>query len=182
MVATTTIGLLPVAMPAGAAPAEMLANGDFAAGDTYWILEQTGVATGRIDIVKEGPTGKDALRLKVLTLDDKPWKLQLCHKGIQIKKGVAYLLSFWAKSDHPVSISVNCMQNHAPWEHHGAAEEVALSTEWKLTQFKFVGPYDDDDMRVTFTNLAAASGQLFWFADCSLSEVPTVGQAKEPSH
>jgi len=181
MAAIATIGLLTVSTPTDAAPTEMLTNGDFAAGGTHWALEQTGVATGRIDIVKEGPIGKAAMRLKVLTLDDKPWKLQICQKEIQIKKGATYLLSFWAKSDHPVPISVNCMQNHAPWEHHGVAEEVPLSTEWKQTQFKFVGPYDDDNMRVTFTNLAVAIGQLFWFADCSLREVPPSMAGSPPS-
>jgi hypothetical protein len=171
-VAVATIGLLIVATTADAAPAEMLTNGDFVRGETNWTLEQTGGATGQIDIVREGPSGKAALRLKVLTLADQPWNLQICQKGIQIKKGVTYTLSFWAKSDHPVRISVNCMQNHAPWEHHGAAEEVALSTEWQETQFQFVGPYDDDNMRVTFTNLAVAVSQRFWFADCSLREIP----------
>lgn len=172
MAAFASIGLLTAATPTDATPAEMLKNGDFAAGATHWTLDQTGVATGQIDIVKEAPIGKAAMRLKVLTLDDKPWKLQIYQKDIQIKKGVTYMLSFWAKSDRPVPISVNCMQNHAPWEHHGAAEEVALSTEWKQTQFKFVGPYDDDNMRVTFTNMAVMIGQCFWFADCSLREVP----------
>lgn len=181
MAAIATVGLPAVSTPAAAAPAEMLANGDFAAGDTHWTLEQTGAATGHIDIVKEGTNGKAAMRLKVLTLDNNPWKLQICHDGIRIKKGVTYLLSFWAKSDHPVSINVNCMQNHVPWEHHGAAEEITLSTEWKQMQFKFVGPYDDDNMRITFTNLAVAAGQLFWFADCSLTEVPPSMAGSPPS-
>ena len=87
MAAMATIGLTAVSTPTDAAPTEMLTNGDFAAGGTHWTLEQTGVATGQIDIAKEGPIGKDALRLKVLTLDDKPWKLQLCQKDIANQKG-----------------------------------------------------------------------------------------------
>lgn len=160
-----------VTTPTGATPAEMLANGDFSAGVTPWTLEQTGGATGQVDIVQGMPSGQAALRLKVLTLGDKPWGLQLCHKGIRIKKGETYVLSIWAKSDRPSPITVNCMQDHAPWEHHGAAEEILLSTEWKQTTFKFFGPYDDDNMRVSFTNLALATGQVLWFGNCSLQQI-----------
>ena len=38
----------------------------------------------------------------------------------------------------------------------------------KPETFTFVGPWTDDNARITFTNLGTTVGQTYWFADCSL--------------
>jgi len=48
-------------------PAEMLVNGNFADGTNHWVVVGESGATGRAEMVGEGPDGKAALRLKVLT-------------------------------------------------------------------------------------------------------------------
>lgn len=148
---------------------ELLVNGDFKRGLSGWTVEQSG-ATGNAAVVKEGVAGQAALRLNVLTVGDKPWRLQVHQPKLRIEKGKRYVLSFWAKTNRPVAITVNCMQNHAPWEHHGAAAETGLTLEWKQVRFSFEGPWDDANARITFTNLGTAPGQTYWFANCSLKE------------
>src|SRR5450432_1121577 len=138
--------------PAKPAAGEMLVNGNFAEGNANWTLEQNTSATGQVDVVNEGPAGQPALRLKVLTVSDTPWHLQLFHKGLRIEKDKNYVLTFWAKSDRAGNINVNCMQNHEPWDHH-IQKEIALDTQWKQIQFTFAGPWDDDNARICFTNL-----------------------------
>ena len=147
---------------------QLLSNGDFSAGLKKWTIEETG-AKGKAEVVPEAPGKRSALRLKVVKVGTQSWNLQAYQGGIRIKKGQAYTLKLWAKSDRPVTITVNCMQNHAPWEHHGAATEVALTPKWQLVTFPFVGPWNDDNARVTFTNLGTVTGQTYWFAGVSLT-------------
>lgn len=168
-----SIGLSPLALatkPSG----EILINGDFSNGMSNWKLEESG-ATGRSQVLPEGPNGKPALRLKVLTIGDSPWRLQIYHAGVTMDKTKRYALSLWVKSDRNGVFTVNCMQNHAPWEHHGAAKEVPLTEDWKQVRFAFDGPWDDSNARITFTNLGTVPGQTYWFARCSLREI---GMAK----
>ena len=89
------------------APVEMLVNGNFADGDANWTLEQNSTATGKIDFVNEGPDGKAALRLKVLSVSGTAWHVQLFQKGLRFEKDKNYLLTFWAKSDRAGDINVN---------------------------------------------------------------------------
>jgi hypothetical protein len=152
---------------------ELLKNGNFAACDSNWILERNNGAAGKIECVKEGPDGKDALRLKVLTISDALWHLQLYQKVSHIVKGATYSMTFWVKSDRTGDINVNCMQNHEPWDHR-TQQKMSISTEWKQLRFTFVGAWNDDDARVCFTNLGTTPGQVYWFADCSLVQTALV--------
>lgn len=147
-------------------PAEMLLNGNFADGTNHWVVMESG-ATGRAEIVAEGPEGKTALRLRVLTIGDKPWRLQIYQTGMRVEQGKAYVLTFWAKSDRAGSIMVNCMQNHAPWDHQ-TQKQMPVSAEWEPLRYTFVAPWDDDKVRISFTDLGTVPEQVYWFASCSL--------------
>jgi hypothetical protein len=151
---------------AARASAEMLVNGNFAAGMTNWVVMESG-STGKAEIVAEGPDGKPALRLKVLTVGDQPWRLQVYQTGMRVEKGKAYVLTFWTKSDRAGSIMVNCMQNHAPWDHQ-TQKQMPVSTDWQPLRYTFVAPWDDDKVRISFTDLGTVPDQIYWFANCSL--------------
>jgi hypothetical protein len=148
---------------------EMLKNGNFENGDANWILNQTNGATGQMEPVKEGPDGKAAMRLKVLTTSDQPWRLLLYQKLPPIEKFKTYTLTFWVKSDRVGSINATCMQSHAPWDHK-TQQPVTISSEWKHVQYTFEGAWDDDNARICFTNLGTTPGQVYWFANCSLMQ------------
>ena len=157
----------PAASAAVSASAEMLVNGNFADGTNNWVLVAESGATGRAEIVGEGPDGQAALRLKVLTIGDQPWRFQFYQTGLRVEKGKTYVMTFWAKSDRPGSITVNCMQNHEPWDHH-TQEKMPVATAWQPLRFTFVAPWDDDNVRSSFTDLGTTPDQVYWFANCSL--------------
>jgi hypothetical protein len=171
--------LLAIAVLAGAAiptaaadtranpPDELLRNGDFSQGQAHWESEQANGATAQIDIVKDGPTGRPALWIKVLTIADKSWRLQWSQKQFTITKGRPYVLTFWARAKNAGAINVTCMQNHAPWDHSTQAK-IELTSEWRQIEFPFTGAWDDDNARISFTNLGTDVGQEYWFARCSL--------------
>lgn len=153
-------------------PIEMLSNGSFVKSASNWTLEQTAPAKGQMSVVTDGPNGQHALRLLVRSVSDHQWHLQIYQNGLRLHKDAAYVLSFWAKSDRAGEIKVNCQQNHEPWEHHEIALPVSLSPAWKQIRYAFVGPYDDSDMRLQFTDLGVQVNQVYWFAGCSLMENP----------
>jgi hypothetical protein len=158
---------------------EMLANGSFADGISNWVIVAESGATGQAEVVSEGPDGRAALRLKVLTIAELPWRLQFYQTGMRVEKGKTYVLTFWAKSDRPGSITVNCMQNHEPWDHH-TQEKLPVSTAWQPMRFTFVAPWADDNVRISFTDLGTAAGQVYWFANCSLVSLPGAKTSAAP--
>ena len=149
------------------AAGEMLVNGNFTAGVTNWVLEHTEGAKGSVECGQEGPDGKAALRIKVLSVTNKAWHLQFYQTGPRVEKGRSYNLTFWAKSDRDSSLKVNCMQNHEPWDHE-TQEQLPLTTEWRKLHFTFVASWSNDNVRITFTDLGATVGQVYWLAKCSL--------------
>jgi len=172
---TSTFGIAMAAaicqaMPCGPRVQERLINGDFAKGELGWQFEVNGVARGTVAVVEEGPNGAKALKVMVQAISDHAWHLQVLQKGIKFTKGASYVMSFWGKADSNVQIKLNFQQNHEPWEHHGAQQEIRLTPKWQKFEYKFAGPYDDPDMKVQFTDLATKVGQIYWFSKCSLRE------------
>jgi len=49
-------------------------------------------------------------------------------------------MSFWGKADSNVQIKLNFQQNHEPWEHHGAQQEIRLTPKWQKFEYKFAAP------------------------------------------
>ncbi|MFK7769305.1 MAG: PQQ-binding-like beta-propeller repeat protein [Mariniblastus sp.] len=148
------------------AAGELLANGDFSDGMTGWFVDKGANESGKTEVTKDGPEGAASAKITVVSAPDEPWQLQMFHK-VKIEKGTSYLLSYWAKAKDGTSIKTNCMQNHEPWE-HSTEEEIYVGSKWKKYEFSFEGPWDDDNGRITFTNLGQDTGQVFWFSNVSL--------------
>ena len=149
---------------------ERLVNGDFSKGKLGWTFEINSSALGTAEIVKEGPHGAPAMKVTVHKTTDHAWHLQVFQKGIKFTKGNPFVTTFWGKADANVQIKLNFQQNHEPWEHHGAQQEIHLTPKWQKFTYKFSAPYDDPEMKVQFTDLATKPGQVFWFSKCSLGE------------
>ena len=147
---------------------ELLVNGNFADGNAKWEVEQGNGAVAKVENTSDGPDGQPALRLELETIADEPWRLQLLQNGLQIEKDKSYVLKFRVKSNRTEGFKVICMQNHEPWE-HSTEKEISPSAEWEQMEFTFTGPWDDENARITFTDLGTDVGRIYWFADCSLS-------------
>lgn len=161
--------LLSSLLAAGGASAaeDLLRNGDFSEGLVHWDSEQANGAAARVEVGPDGPEGQPALHFQVLTIADQSWRLQCSQKQITITRGRAYVLTFWARARQPGVIAVTCMQNHAPWG-HSTLTTIGLTSEWRLYRFPFTGAWNDDDARISFTNLGTRVGQEYWLARCSL--------------
>ena len=145
---------------------EMLQNGNFAQGPAGWNLERHGTAKAEAQATHDAPQGAPALRVDVAAVDGVGWHVQINQPKLAFRKGEPYTLTFQARADAPRRIAVNAMQAHEPWKQLWTAE-TPLSTEWRTYQFTFQPTADDDNARISLSQLGERTGSI-WFAAVSL--------------
>ncbi|MGQ9821205.1 MAG: carbohydrate binding domain-containing protein [Thermogutta sp.] len=128
--------------------AEMLQAGSFAGNwQQVWSLQRDEVSE------VETQVADGVLRLTVRKNGRESWIPQLSQGRFAVKKGQAYTLQFRMKSDAPRQIDVNCMMNHEPWQRLGLSAEVRLAEDWRDYRLSFTAEADDDNARITFSQL-----------------------------
>ncbi|HEX2951223.1 MAG TPA: carbohydrate binding domain-containing protein [Armatimonadota bacterium] len=145
----------------------ILFNGDFLFGLNSWLLEQNKDAKADTETVKDGPDGKSALRLKVITPGEGNWFLQLCQPiAVQAK---AYTCTFWAKADTNRTLYVHLEQAHTPFQSLGDMAQVPLTAAWKQYTVTFVPKTADDKARIIFNGFGKAENTV-WLTGVALTE------------
>lgn len=150
--------------------AELLRNGDFAAGRGGWVLEQHRGARAEWT-----PTGGVAL-VRILDPATGGWSIQFNQPGFELRRGNVYTIRFRASADAPRRILAQVMQAHDPWQNLGWDATVHLDREEKDFEFTFVASADDSRARFGFTEMAQP-GAVFRFSRLSLRPGGTVGLA-----
>jgi hypothetical protein len=149
----------------GATPpgAEMLANGSFTRGLEPWVLERhdraeaNAVAGGD---VPEALRGGKSLAVTVTRPGSEAWHVQLVQRGLRLRAGQAYTLTFWAKADRPSHLSAGLKQAHEPWRVLSSEMELSLGKEWKPYRLVFVAGDSDEDARLNLTGLGREPGTV----------------------
>ncbi len=159
---------LEAAWRAGQQPlgTEMLKNGDFAGPlEEAWSLERDDQTDVAWSVEPAGAESRRCLRLVVRHQGRESWRPQFSQRGLAVKKGEAYTLTFFARADRPQRIGANCMMAHEPWQRLGLSSSANLTADWQRQRFTFVAEADDDNARITVTNLRPAT---YEFAALSL--------------
>ena len=164
------LSLKKIEEPRSVAKSEMITNGNFAAANKNWVVDQAEGAKAKVVVNKQGPEGELAVRIDVVDIGEEPWNLQLYQGELKVEEDQKYRLTFWVKSNHEGTIKVICMQNHEPWE-HSTEQEILVSEQWKKNEFTFSGPWNDENARITFTDLATDADHVYWFAEIDLQPI-----------
>jgi len=157
--------------------AELLVNNDFARGAERWTLEQHEQAKATATVSDDVPPalrGAKSARVTVTQTSSQGWHVQFNQAGLKVQADRPYTLSFWAKADKPLSLSVNVGQAHEPWQHLGFNASAHLTPEWKPFRFVFNLTQNDDNARVNFSNLASQTASV-WLAGVSFRPGGVVG-------
>jgi hypothetical protein len=157
--------------------AELLVNNDFARGAERWTLEQHEQAKATATVSDDVPPalrGAKSARVTVTQTSSQGWHVQFNQAGLKVQAERPYTLSFWAKADKPLSLSVNVGQAHEPWQHLGFNASAHLTPEWKPFRFVFNLTQNDDNARVNFSNLASQTASV-WLAGVSFRPGGVVG-------
>lgn len=142
--------------------AELLTNGSLQSGTfANWNLEQDGPDQAAWSIEEHRMLGTGRfLQLVVHQPGTVSWRPQLTLSGFAVRGGQAYTLRFLVRTDTPRSFGVNCMMAHAPWQRLGLSTRVAAERHWQLHQFAFVATADDENARITFTDLKPGTYEM----------------------
>jgi len=135
---------------------ELLENGFFEAGTEGWVIETHNGAEASYRIT-DGPEGQKALEITVSQTGSAGWHVQFNYPGLGVKAEEGYLVSFKARADREVKVSVSLRQAHEPWQGLSNWVEVDLSPEWKEYEVALVASASEDSARLDISNLGAAT-------------------------
>ncbi len=128
----------------------MLTNSDFSAWQTdqgvpsSWNLEQHEGCQATLSKTQAGQT-----RVQISKADTTDWHLQLNQRGLALKQGQYYTVSFEAASDQPRQIACTAGQTHDPWNNLGLSRPLDLATQPKRFSLGFVATTDETNARVS---------------------------------
>jgi len=135
---------------------ELLDNGYFEAGTGGWVVETHNGAEASYRII-DGPGGQKALEIIVSQTGSAGWHVQFNYPGLEIKAEEGYLVSFKARADREVTVSLSLRQAHEPWQGLSNWVEVDLSPEWKEYKVAVMASASEDNARLNISNLGAVT-------------------------
>lgn len=143
--------------------------------NSHWRIEvHSGKAKATV-LDNDGPAeGISALRIDIEEPSDTSWHVQLNQPGNKQTQGQVRTLSFWAKADHALDMTIRVMQSQDPWGDAGLNRSVSLSNEWKHFSFSYLVPADEKDIRPNFNGFADQKCSV-WFADIQLMDGGSLG-------
>jgi hypothetical protein len=142
----------------------LLRNGAFSNGLTYWTAEQHDTARAGFTRTYDFTNNQPSARISVTNLGTASWHIQLNQTGLPITNGHTYTISFWAKSSPATNCDASLMQAHADWLNSGYARGIALTTNWQRFTNTFQANMTDANVRVNFGGMGLSLA-TFWIAD-----------------
>lgn len=114
-----------------------------------------------------------ATRVTIDATGTQGWHVQFT-RGLALKAGKPYTLTFRAKADSPRTILVGARMNHDPWTMLGLEQRIDLTGEWQDFSITFVPTASDDNGRIEFGDLSQ-EGATYDFEGLSLRPGGTFG-------
>jgi hypothetical protein len=132
-----------------------------------WNLQtNTGYAASRVIDTSNPADGPGSLRVNVTETKGIDWMVSLVAHPIIVTEGTNYTLSFRARADHPLPISVWSQQNHDPWTTWINFSSVPLTTEWQQYTLTARSIGSDTQAKLIFA-LGKTTGKI-WLDDVLL--------------
>lgn len=172
--ASTSVFLTTPIGQAGAAEAAsdesgILRNGSFGAGTQGWELEQIAPARGSFTVTQEGPNGTPSARIELLEPADTHWKMSLLQKGLVLRAGKNYRVSFMARGSQQRWVHVGFKQHLEPYEGLGGKNDVEIGATWQQVSLVIQATADESNARFSIGNLGLNPGTI-WLTDFSVVE------------
>ncbi|MGC9771529.1 carbohydrate binding domain-containing protein [Fervidobacterium islandicum] len=105
--------------------------------------------------------------IKVENPGHETWHIQF-NQWVKLRRGNSYVISFKAKADTPRKIWVKLVQTGAPYGVY-FAQEVELTTEWKIFTFEHAHPKDGDPVVTLSFELGKDVPTTVYFDDITIS-------------
>lgn len=126
----------------GSAPGpNLLANGGFESGLSGWsfFVDNDGQAGATLTLDNSvAAEGNASAHIDVVSADSYFWQANLYQTSLPVVAGANYQVQFWARSDSPRLITVDCESENSPYPNYGLDSQVSLDTNWRLNTLTFV--------------------------------------------
>jgi uncharacterized protein (TIGR03437 family) len=119
----------------------LLANAGFENGLSGWSFfvdddgQASAAAASDSSVAAEGNA---SAHIDVTSADSSPWQVNLFQTSLPVTAGANYQVQFWARSDAPRMITVDCVSGNSPYPNYGLDSQVSLDTTWRLNTLTFV--------------------------------------------
>jgi len=82
--------------------------------------------------------GNASAHIDVTSADSYPWQANLYQTSLPVVAGTNYQVQFWARSDSPRLMTVDCESDNSPYPNYGLDSQLSLDTTWTLNTLTFV--------------------------------------------
>lgn len=153
---------------------EQIVNGAFesAIGDPWHF--QVNEAEGNIATLTRDTTdraaGAASARIDVTANSGEKSHIKLAQYNRSLEQGVAYDVSFWAKSDIQRTITVSAQKGGPDRHNYGLWQHVPIDTGWRKYQVSYVANETANEVRIQF--LFGETTGTVWLDDVSMAERP----------
>ena len=152
----------------------VLRNGDFSSGLTYWNAEQHDTARAGFTRTYDFTNGLPSARVMVTNADSVSWHIQLNQTGVKLTSNQTYTVSFWAKSSPATNADASVMRAHTDWINLGSYQTLNLTTNWQFFTNTFQAIATEINARVNFGSMGNKPA-TFWFADVRFQSGGQIG-------
>lgn len=153
---------------------EMVLNGSFSQGLSFWSFEEHENASGIISVDEAASGEGNSVRIEVTSTGRRGWHIQLNQGMLGVENGGIYTLEFQAKAENRTEVGVNLSMSHYPWDILGFDKDIELTTSWKKFKFVFESTTADPNARINFTDMGDEN-TTYWFSEVSLKPGGSIG-------
>ena len=169
----------------GGPPAEnQVENGGFeqpiAAPWDFWANSEAGCVAAVTRDTGAAAVGAASARIVVTATSGTNWHVEFAQYDRSLEQGVAYDVTFWAKSDRPRTITLSAQKGSPDWDSYGLWQRVAIGTDWQEYTVSFQANATVDDSRLQFL-VGEVTGTV-WLDDVRLTVRPPDVYRREFDH
>ena len=154
---------------------EIIRNGSFESGLTYWdtYIHAAGGASGTIQVLSsEAHDGAKSARVNVTQAGTAGWHAQIKPKPLTVQRGKDYRLVFFLKADAVHPFEIELLENQT-WDWYGSYP-FESSTEWTQGELYFTPSKDFTDSFVIQFDFGTTEG-VYWLDGVSLVQAAGTG-------
>jgi uncharacterized protein (TIGR03437 family) len=141
----------------------LLSNGGFENGLSGWsyFVDDDGQASATVAVDNSiAAEGNASAHVDVASADSYSWQVNLYQTALPVTAGANYQVQFWARSDSPRVITVDCESGNSPYTNYGLYSQVSLGTTWTFNTLTFVSSATAQDGTLQF-NVGDVAGNVW---------------------
>ena len=158
----------------GPPPENLVENGGFeqpiAPPWSFWADSDAGCLAAVTRDTGDAAVGVASARIVVTATSGTDWHVEFAQRDRSLEQGIAYDVTFWARSDVPRTITLSAQKGSPNWDNYGLWRRVPIGTEWQEYTVSFEANATATDSRLQFL-VGEVTGTV-WLDEVRLSVRP----------